>query len=462
MVPLGQHTLAHYLGGVFQYYGAKKNRHGEWYEENRDPPPKMVSTLIEMKQGRRLRPLKAVINAPVITSKGRIITRAGYDTETQLYLDYNEQTPPNADGPTEDEVRSAVERLLKPFSTFPFESKLDRAGFMAALLTAVIRPVLDTAPAFGFDAPTQGSGKTLLAKCIARLSTGNTPHICPHIHGQNDDEIRKRLFSLLLEGKRAVVWDNILGQFDSASIAALLTGSVINDRVLGKSEMLSPTNRMLFVVTGNNLKLVGDLPRRFITVRIDPKTERPFARKFKLNPEQYVEHHRMEMVRDILTIIKGWFVSADYFLDIRADGSMASFETWDDMVRQPLCWLDREIMQGQFPDVMEIINRSQESDPEQELLYNLLDALHKMFGQKPFSAREIMDRFRATFQYDKSCVGDARECFNELSYKKDLSSRTVGKILSHRKGRIANGFKLVEGPKDTSNKVSRWRVDKIS
>jgi len=458
MVPYGQHTLAHYLGGVFQYYVIKKNRNGETYEEDRDPPSKMVSTLLDMKLGRGLRPLKAVINAPIITPTGRIITRGGYDAETQLYLDYHEQMPPKADGPSQEEVREAVGRLLEPFSTFPFETKLDRAGFMAALLTAVIRPVLDTAPAFGFDAPTQGSGKTLLAKCIARLSTGSTPHICPHVHGQNDDEIRKRLFSLLLEGKRAVVWDNVLGHFDSASIAALLTGTALNDRVLGKSETLSPTNRMLFVITGNNLQLVGDLPRRFITVRIDPKTDKPFARKFQLNPEQYVEQHRMEMVRDVLTIIKGWFESSDYLFNVRAEGSMASFETWDEMVRQPLCWINRKVMPSELPDIMEIVTRSQESDPEQTALIMILEALEQLFKGTPFTARDVMKH--SAHRWTSSHARDLSDALEDLSTG-ILNVKRVGKILSYRKGRVAGGLRLAEAPMDRSNKLSRWRVERI-
>ena len=61
---------------------------------------------------------------------------------------------------------------MHPFNGFPFVDARARAALLSALLTAAVRPILPTAPAHGFDAPTVGSGKTLLARCIGRSSRG--------------------------------------------------------------------------------------------------------------------------------------------------------------------------------------------------------------------------------------------------------------------------------------------------
>ena len=95
------------------------------------------------------------------------------------------------------------------------------SGWLGRLrrISAAVRPTIDTCPAFGFDAPTQGSGKTLLAKSIAALATGKINELTPHVSSRDDEEVRKRIMSIITGGAEAVVWDNILGIFNSASLA---------------------------------------------------------------------------------------------------------------------------------------------------------------------------------------------------------------------------------------------------
>ena len=93
------------------------------------------------------------------------------------------------------------------------------------------------------DAPVQGSGKTLLASCVAALGTGHVPEIWPHTAGRDDEELRKRLFAALRDGTSALIWDNITGVFDSAALASAITAPVYRDRVLGRSESLNIPNR---------------------------------------------------------------------------------------------------------------------------------------------------------------------------------------------------------------------------
>lgn len=453
MVPFDLHRLTHYLGGVAQYWQAKIGRSGEAYEALLDPPEKVIRQVLSLGEARGLKPLDAVISAPILSPKNVFISKAGYDPETRLFLDYHGERPTLPDAPTKQQVIDAVNRLFIPFERFPFERDIDRSGLFAGILTAVLRPILPTSPAFGFDAPVQGSGKTLLAKCLAVLSTGETPEIWGHVTGQNDDETRKRLFTALRHGKRALVWDNVMGAFDSASIASLLTTSVVSDRVLGVSELSALPNRMLFLATGNNLILKGELPRRFIKVRIDPKSARPYAREFALDPEQYVKGHRHSMVLDALLIVRAWFSSDDFRLKRRANGRTASFEFWDDMVRQPLCWVNREIMAGAYPDVMELFDEAQMSDPEQEVLGSILSGLHGAFGECSFTARS----FHEQLKHD----ADLREAVDELFNQKEPTVRGLGKMLGFRKGRIAQGCRLMEASKDTSNNVQRWKIEVV-
>jgi hypothetical protein len=61
------------------------------------------------------------------------------------------------------------------------------------------------------------------------------------------------------------------------------------------------------VLTGNNLSLAGDLPRRVIICRIDPETDQPFARQFDLNPLAHVLEHRAAMLAAACILIRARF-----------------------------------------------------------------------------------------------------------------------------------------------------------
>lgn len=448
-------ALSYFLGGLVQYYKMVPNKQGQMVPVLLDPSAALVDQITALRAMRSLNPLKAVITAPILRADGSVLDRPGYDAESQLYLDTTEQLFPVPSNPTNEQVQQALIDVMHPFKDFPFATPLDRGIMLSAILTAVMRPVLDTAPAFGFDAPVQGSGKSLLAMCLAVLASGEAPDVWPHVSG-NEEEVRKRLTTALKDGARSIIWDNILGVFDSASIAGLLTSPVFSDRVLGQSEKVTMPNKMLFLMTGNNMVLAGDMPRRVLKCRIDPVSDRPFAREFKLDPLQYVKDNRQKMVSAALTIIRGY--QSDIFGE-RAAGRMASFELWDDLVRQPVAWVNRDVCIGQYSDPMEAVEAAQATDPEQEVLSDLLEAAHGEFGSEPFTAKELMAK--SFPEYNSSGFADDSstalfDALNEICGHNKPTVRSIGKQLAYRKDRIVSGKRLVEA--GAVSKTKRYRV----
>ncbi|KZZ10599.1 hypothetical protein A3749_10810 [Oleiphilus sp. HI0078] len=429
--------LIHWLGGVAQYWGWRKTPNGDVYEVNEDPKLNIVRPLMEMKRG--LKPLEAVVTAPTITLAGQLVNKLGYHASSRLFLDTAEDLPNIPDSPNSSQVLQAFDVLMKPFKDFPFASNLDKSVLLSGLLSACVRPVLPACPAHAYDAPVQGSGKTLLAECNAILATGEAPDVWPHTSGRDDEETRKRLFTALKSGKRTVVWDNILGVFDSAAMAAFLTSSNFTDRVLGQSKELTVPNKMLLLMTGNNLSLAGDMPRRVLTCRIDPKTDEPYKREFKVCPRSYVLANRQKLVAAALTIIKGWFASSDYENGVTANGRMASFESWDDLVRQPIAWMARSMCVGELVDVMDVIDQAQQSDPEQDALHELLEAIRDRFGGAFFTAKDLVDN---SYHFDEK--GERiTDALKEVAPNANVtSSRGVGKILRYRRERVVKGLCL--------------------
>jgi hypothetical protein len=111
--------------------------------------------------------LKAMALLPFATPSGRIVSQAGYDRETQLYLHLPmEHAVRVPDTPAADEVREAVGVLTAPWRAYRFATGDDAAAMVSAVLTAVCRPLLDICPATVFDASVQGSGKSMAATAL--------------------------------------------------------------------------------------------------------------------------------------------------------------------------------------------------------------------------------------------------------------------------------------------------------
>jgi hypothetical protein len=457
--PLDEPGLAHGLGGITQFW--RLNQDGKIVLE--DPPSKVTRQILSMNDRRKLKPLTAVVTAPTLRPDGTVFDKQGYDEATGFLFETNDDLCSVPSKPDKDAVENAINILLHPFLEFPLVGPQDWGVLLAALITAAVRSALPTAPGFGFDAPVQGSGKSLLASCVGALTTGDSPTVWPHTAGRDDEEVRKRLFAALRQGARALIWDNVVGTFDSAAMAAALTSGNFTDRVLGKSESISIPNRAVLLMTGNNLTLAGDMARRVLKCRIDPETDRPFSREFDLEPLSYTLEHRQEMIAAALTIVRGRLCSGDK----RAPGRMASFEAWDDFVRQSVAWISREIRPGEFLDPMETASASQADDPEQEILGALLQAWWNWFGDKSLSSADLLENIKAS---DNHLVGERLdeakhakafcECIGEFGDSAKRSSRSLGRALKYRVGRIVGGFRL-EKSVDAHTKLNLWRVVKV-
>lgn len=454
---LSEVGLAYTVGHALQFYrrtGTNGDRTTDIY-----PPQQLLQMLIERGSLRNFKRLDAVVTAPTIRPDGTVLDQPGYDPRTRLFFDpCRRAVPAVPERPTDTQVTAALDRLMHPFKDFPFAGPLDRSVLLAAVLTAAIRPAVPTAPGFAFDAPTQGSGKTLLARCIGILACGAEPSVWPNVTQRDaEGEIRKRLMAALLKGDSAMVWDNVMGVFDSASLAAFLTGPTFSDRILGQTSHATLPNRAMFIATGNNIRLAGDLPRRFLTCRIDPQMDKPFARRFDIDPAAYCLENRQQMIVDALTVVRGWLTSVDCELvGVSADGALASFEQWDALVRQPVAWLARTDPE-RWCDPMDSIALAAEADPEAEQLYALLAALHREFGDKAFTSADVKKRVATSAMVDDDDEDSLAAAVADF-VGPGASAKSIGRVLMNRKDRRAGGLVLAQAARDTMKNVNRWTV----
>jgi|SRR5690554_3068771 len=451
----GLHAFSYWLGGVAQYWTwAEKNK--QMIERPIDPPAQMIQQLLAINEERKLKQLNAVISAPVITKDARVIERAGYDEKTKVYLDMQGEPLPVPSNITTEQAEQALETLMAPFRDFAVNTALDKGVLLAAILTAIQRPLFSIAPAIGLDAPVQGTGKTYLAQCLGALATGEVPPVYPHTKGRDDEEVRKRITSILMTDARAIVWDNIVGVFDSASMASLITSERYTDRILGKSENSTMLNRALILLTGNNLTLAGDMPRRVLKCRLDSQLANPTLRKFKGGPLEFIQENRQQLVQAGLTLIKAYLESEECKGGgaVRNEGA-GGFDEWDQLVRQPVAWIANGIGLFKYSDPAEALKEAIASDPELEALSEALEGIEHLMGDAWFETRELYKQLDDMF-HDLSTREGLKETLEDLSAGKITNSRSLGRVLGYRVGRIAGGRKLVK----RSGRVAKFKVEK--
>jgi hypothetical protein len=277
--------------------------------------------------------------------------------------------------PTREHIKNALEFLWKPFHSFPFCGPLDRGVFLAALLTAMGRPAYATAPGFLFTASTAGSGKSLLARCLAYLAGCGIPAV---MTGAEDDaEMRKRLVAVGRRGAAAIVLDNLTGHLDSDALCAWLTSQYLSDRILGVSEDVMVRTGGLLLMTGNNVTRKGDLCRRVLTCRIEAEMETPWKRSFDLDPAQYCKDNRLAMVAVGLTILRYYMARPNPLRD-----RTASFEAWSDTIRRTVVGVANDGLMD-VADPVGSIDAAYDEDPETAKLRALLTVWNDRYGRGP-------------------------------------------------------------------------------
>lgn len=276
--------------------------------------------------------LDSVITTPVFDHDWRLITEPGYHPDAKLWLHLPAGTAPYdiPFKPTPDEVAGARSLIVDDLLVdFPFTAESDRAHAFAALLLPFARRMFDgPTPIHLIEAPTPGSGKSLLVDLISTIALGYCPG-CTTLTS-NEEESRKKLTAILSRGPSVIAIDNLKGGLHSAQVAAAITAEVWEDRLLGKTQMVAFPNRALWLASGNNPDLSTEIARRCVRIRIDTGEEQPWKRTgFKHDPiREWTKQNRHQLVRAILTLIQHWIMCGCP----TSSEAMGSFEAWSRVV----------------------------------------------------------------------------------------------------------------------------------
>jgi putative DNA primase/helicase len=431
LTPIDERKIFYLLNKYAARFTRFDGRVNTWREIN--PPTILPATLLSLKKW-RFPEVIGVLGAPTIRPDGSLLSEHGYDKQTRLWCGANMTLPPIPEQPTWQEAVTALRLLDDLLAGFPFENEIDKAVALAAILTVALRGAFDLAPMFLITAHDVSNGKSYFVDLLATLATGRH---CPVLTaGKNNDEFEKRLGGVLLEGGSIVSLDNLSFDLESDLLCQVLTQRIVKVRVLGKSDVPECAWRGTIFVTGNNIRVLGDLVRRRLTCRLDAKVERPEFRKFTFDPIERVRADREAYIAAAVTIARAY----------RAVGQrphlqpLGGFGAWSAAVREPLLWLGVD-------DPVKSMEAARAADPARAAAYQLVERWEERIGiNKAVSVRDIIAIANRTKDHsDAYRYPKFRALLLEhagIGMRDEVDPIRLGRWLQSQSGRVYGGLRI--------------------
>ncbi|KHQ53597.1 bifunctional DNA primase/polymerase [Mameliella alba] len=344
LMPINEHWLQKRMAETADWYRRAvekpKDGGGKGKAKNvpADPPVKVARLILNDQGDWPFHSLTGMVAAPTVdVGTGQIVDRPGIDPDTGLLAVFDPGDFPRIEPDVGRD--GAVERLRRVehalFRGMPFVDDASRSVAMSALVTALVRPTLRTAPMHLFDAAMAGTGKSKMASVVGVLATGVEPSASAW--ASSEDENEKRIAALYRRGNPVVLFDNVDAKrgdrLDGNILNIVLTQDPASIRVLGKTEEEVLNTRLMTMATGNNIVVAGDFCRRAVKCRLDAKCAEPERRVFDFDPVAVARAERPRLVADLLEALAAYLAAGR-----PADPApLGSFEDWT-AVRGLLLW----------------------------------------------------------------------------------------------------------------------------
>lgn len=401
----------------------KKGRNG--YVDT-DLPTKYVAALLKRKSSHNnpaARKLRGIIHAPTLRHDGSLLSKSGYDSETQLFFDNPKGLlfPSSLPPATHEEAEKALAKLKFVLKEFNFESEVDCSVAISIMLATLIRKLLDTAPALAATGPDVNTGKSFLSDLITIYGTGQLAH--PITFSGDHQEERKLLLGALMEGMPVIVFDNVDCQLRSAALSTGLTQKVFKGRLLNSNSLPKAPTDVTIIFNGINLRANKDISRRSLPCVLKTAQE-----TFELNACRYVADNRSELVMAGLTIMASYRAAGCPGLDKLPP--FPSYGDWSEWVRGPLVWLGME-------DPCDRLSWWSRYDHDNHLLIRVLHELNFKFKNQEFTVASLRKAFD-----NKS--DDLQNVYSVAPQGSSINAHKLGIWLSNKLGTVRDELMLID------------------
>jgi hypothetical protein len=383
--------------------------------------------------------INRIIEAPVFAADGTLQTKPGFHPSTGMYYApvgnvYIPEIPKN---PSAEEITQARELVEEMICDFPFVSEADRAHAIALFLLPFARDLIEgPTPCHLIEAPTPGSGKGLLADVIMRPAFGR--HIGVVTQAHNGDEWRKRLTAQFRALRGAILIDNVTKILDSGELAAALTATHWEDRILTKSEVLKVPIHCVWVCTANNPTMSTEMARRNIRIRLDPGIDRPWITRDGFKHEdlrRWADKKRGELIKAALVMIQAWLSVGRPKPECKRLGS---FEDWSDVIGGILKVAG---VHGFLSNLSEFYEMA---DLEGAIWRDFVIAWWGMYKSEKVSVAKLFD------------IAVEEESFELVGNTERAQRISFGRQLARQKDRVIGDYRIMYC--GTVQRVAQWRL----
>lgn len=383
------------------------------------PDPTLTKTMLRLLP-EDIPEVERIVSLPALVRDGdgyRVIEAHGYDRQARIF---HQQTVGLPGEMSVDQARALI--LDELLCDFPFDSEASRANAVALLLLPFVRSLIHGAtPLHLIEAARAGTGKGLLATVAALIWTGKPAALTSAPARGDDSEWGKILTAALRQAPAYLMLDNVTN-LRSDALAMALTAQVWEGRLLGQSDMLCLRNDAVWMATGNNVTLAGDMPRRIVPIRMVATQEDPSLRTGFKHPDlpEWVLANRGALVRACLTLAKHGLASGVASNAPR----IGSFEGYSDVLGRILAGCGIAGFLGNLTRVRE--------NPQIEAWRAVVEIWHERHGENPIKPSELWATIR----------GD--DCPLELRGETPRAqTQSLGHMLRKQDGAvfaISNGF----------------------
>ncbi|MBK1853700.1 hypothetical protein JO972_01905 [Verrucomicrobiaceae bacterium 5K15] len=265
-------------------------------------PVNAAKILLETDASRQYLPtIRQLVNCPILTQEGKILTRGYHDHAGGTYIGAGHN-------PEEIPFNTAVGALLGILGDFEFATESDLSRAFASLISPALKMgdwINDDFPLDLAEATESQSGKTFRQKLVCRIYNEVPTSITLARGGVGS--IDESISAALVKGRPFVTLANMRGKIDSTILEEALRGSGrVNCRTLRNSTEVD-CRPFLWQFSTNGAELTRDLANRAIVTRI---RKRPEGREWKEYAEGDLESHIIEhqnfYLGCVFSVLRAW------------------------------------------------------------------------------------------------------------------------------------------------------------
>ncbi len=278
------------------------------------PPCTLVEFMMNGKVPDSIPEVQRITAVPYYDNDENLVLRPGYRKREQTLLLPWARTDDSA--PYElDQAKKVLHQCFLQY--FHFVHDTDIAHLVALLLTPFAHAGLQyPAPLFVMEAPTTGSGKSILIRAIATILCG-TPNVLELL------EISQHNITRALSQMPCLLW---LPDVDELNQRALWRALSARAQPIGGPLGRPPAHQPLWLASGENPTLSPQVARRSICIRLAAPHASPWLHSSCRGSQvlRACMDNRAQLIRALLSLWSHWFAQGRR----RTQQLIGSFEDW--------------------------------------------------------------------------------------------------------------------------------------